>query len=402
VYIKIQKDIRKMILSGFLKKELIQTLRDPRLGVMVLIAPIMQLLLFGVALTNDVINIRLGAYFAPNDVVAHDVYKSAIASTRFVPACNEIANTSPEHAIQSGMADAVIVAPKEGVTQSGARGGGELQLLINASNVLRAIAIEGYLQGILQQVCAHGIEGRLAGCSVNSAWNKSADGKSVAAAGVPGAPPSVQLVVRTLFNPTLETTAFTVPGVMATLLMMLVLLLTCTSIAKEKERGTLETIISAPIKLYHIILGKTVPFALVGLLNTSVILCAGMFFFDLPFRGNFVVFALENLLFVVGAVMLGILLSTFVQNQQQSMLCCFIVMFVMIMLSGSFFPVENMPFAMKCVAYMNPVAHHTLLVRNILLKGGDAMYVMQHAAAIVAAELVIAACAFKRFKITLN
>jgi ABC-2 type transport system permease protein len=359
-----------MILIGFIKKELIQTLRDPRLGAMVLVAPVLQILLFGFALTNDVINIRLGAYFSPNDVVALDIYNAAIASKRFLPV--NVSDVKPEKAIQNGIADAILVAPSGGLTRAAGNGNGEIQLLIDASNVLRAVAIEGFMQNITQRTCN------------NLATNP------------------LKIIVRTLYNPTLETTTFTVPGVMAMLLMVLVMILTSTSIAKEKESGTFETIIAAPIKRTHIILGKTIPFALVGLFNVFVILISGIFLFQLPFKGTFCVFLLENILFVTCAVMFGILMSTFVKNQQQSMLCSFIVIFILMMLSGSFFPVENMPSLLRFFAFINPMAHHTFLIRNILLKGGEPVFVTIHMLAIFLANIVVAFLAFKRFKITLN
>lgn len=359
-----------MILRGFIKKEIIQTLRDPRLGVMVLIMPVLQILIFGYALTNDVINIRLGGYFSPSDFIARDIYKSAIASQWFLPV--DVSGLSPEQAILSGKVDAVVVAPEGGVTKTVGRGEGRLQLLINASNVLRARAIDGYIQSIALKTCAPNISS------------------------------PVHIITRPLYNPALETTTFIVPGIMAMILTTLVMILTCTSIAKEKESGTFETIISAPIKRRSIILGKTIPFALVGLFNTFVVLLAGLFFFDLPFRGNFFMFLGENLLFVICAVMIGVLMSTFVKNQQQSMLCSFIVIFVLMMLSGSFFPIDNMPLWLRWIAYINPMAHHTFLLRNILLKGGDLVYVIQHCLAILASTAFIALCSFLRFRITLN
>lgn len=367
---EVQANIGKMKLLGFIKKEVIQTLRDPHLAVMILLAPVLQILLFGYALTNDVVNIRLGAYFSPSDVVCADIYNAALASGRFAPV--DTSDLMPEDVVQRGLADAVIVAPEAGLTRGAGNSTGKLQLLIDASNVIRAISINGFIQGITKKICE------------------------------PMSAPPLTLVVRTLFNPTLETTTFTVPGVMAMILMILVMISTCTSIAKEKESGTFETIISAPIKRSHIILGKTVPFAIIGLLNTFVILIAGRIFFDLPFVGNVFMFTIENLAFVTCAVFCGILLSTFVKNQQQSMLCCFFVTFVLMMLSGSFFPIENMPTWLRALSRLNPMAHHTFLIRNMLLKGGNIEYVLEHMIEMLLAGAAIAVLAFRRFRITLN
>jgi ABC-type multidrug transport system permease subunit len=122
----------------------------------------------------------------------------------------------------------------------------------------------------------------------------------------------------------------------------------------------------------------------------------------MPFRGSAGIFIIENLMFVTCAVLFGILLSTFVKNQQQSMLCSFMVIFILIMLSGSFFPIDNMPKWLQLVAYLNPMAHHTFLIRNILLKGGELGYVMTHLLGILVASTVVGFVAFRRFKITLN
>lgn len=360
-----------MILRGFIRKEIIQALRDVRLRMMIVLMPVMQLLLFGYALTNEVRNVRLAVYAEPHDVLMQEIYDHAIASHWFIPVKKQ--QTDPYAAIQSGAADAVLIAPQKGLTQQAGRNEGKVQLLINATNVLRARAVEMYLQQIVQQTCSK----------------------------EPQRSP-LQVSVRILYNSTMETSTFTVPGMMSVLLTVLVMLLTCTSIAKEKETGTFETILSAPIRRRDIILGKTIPFALVGIFNVLIILFAARVFFNLPFRGSFIAFGIASLFFVYAALMIGILLSTFVKNQQQAMLCCFIVLFVALMLSGSFFPIENMPFALRGLSYINPLAHYTFLVRNILLKGGDIMYLLSYCAAMFGVGSVIAFFAFKRFHITLN
>lgn len=363
-----------MILRGFIRKEIIQALRDARLRVTIIVMPVIQLLLFGYALNNDVKNIHIAMYAQPHDVVMQEIYDNTIASKWFVPVA--VHDDDPYEAIRSGHADVVLVPPPGGFDRSIGRGEGKLQVLINATNVLRAQAIEGFVQSIIHTTVYANQES------------------------IPPSPLNVS--VRVLYNSTMDTTTFTVPGMMAVLLTILVMMLTCTSIAKEKESGTFETILSAPIKRRHIILGKTIPFALLGLLNVFIILFAARMFFDLPFRGSLIAFSVASLFFVYAGLMCGIWLSTFVKNQQQSMLCCFIFLFVMLMLSGSFFPVENMPYILRACSYINPVAHYTFLIRNILLKGGDIFYLIGYCSAMFVVGSLIAAMAFKRFHITLN
>ncbi|GHS92175.1 transport permease protein [Alphaproteobacteria bacterium] len=361
-----------MILKGFIRKEIIQTLRDPHLGMAVIIMPVLQLLLFGYALTNEVKNIRLDVYAEPRDVLVQNIYDHALASRWFAPVKKHKAN--PIDAIQSGEADAVLVAPPGGLTRAAGRNEEKIQLLVNASDVLRAQAADIYLKSIAQSLEPKGEK-------------------------TPHAPLSVS--VRMLYNPSMTSSTFTLPGIMSMLLTFLVMVLTCTSIAKEKERGTFEMIISAPIRRTDIILGKTIPFALVGVWNVFIALMASRFFFSLPLRGSLVAFGFVSLCYVYTALMAGVLMSTFVKNQQQSMMCNFMILFIAMMLSGCFFSVDNMPLPLRLISYVNPLAHYTFLVRNILLKGGDFMYLIQYSSALLGVGIVLAFFAFRRFRISL-
>lgn len=372
-----------MILRGFIKKEIIQALRDPRLAVMILLAPLLQLLLFGYALTNEVKNLRLAIHNPPQDVVAQEIYDHAIATKWFIPAKEQ--TRDPVEDIQMGRADVVLVTPDAGISTRMQRPEGKLQLLVNASNVLRAQAADIYMQRIIQSVTQTTLK---------------QDPTTAALKGIPSSPLTVS--VRMLYNPSMDSMTFTVPGLVAALMTVLVIVLTCTSIAKEKESGTFETILSAPIRRKHIILGKTVPFVLIGVLNVTIVLIASCLFFHLPFRGSLIGFAIASLCFLYAAVMAGILMSTFVENQQQSMLCGFIVLFMAMLLSGAFFSIENMPWPLRMLSYINPVAHYTFLVRNIMLKGGDGLYLLMYCSALIGVGSVIAFFSFKRFKTTLG
>lgn len=368
-----------MILRGFIRKEIKQTLRNPHLAFVILVMPIFQLLLFGFALTNEVTNVKIGFYFQPDDVVAREVYEHTMASGWF----NEVnvKNVDPMFAIQSSLADVVFVAPSGGLTKNinSTDNKCEAQLLINGSNVLRAQSTDIYMQTI-----------------INNVYIKNMHMDDVVKK------PILNFCVRTLYNPSLETSHFTVPAVIAILLTILVMMLSCSSIAKEKECGTFETILSAPIKREYIVLGKTIPFALMGLLNIVIVLFSAYLFFDLPIRGSIIYFFVASIIYIYAALMCGILLSTFVKNQQQAMLCFFIVFFIAMMLSGGFFPIDNMPKPLRWIANVNPLAHYIFLVRNILLKGGDTVYFLTHSFYLFIIGSVIGFVAYKKFKITLN
>jgi ABC-2 type transport system permease protein len=364
------------MLGGFIKKEILQTLRDPRLRLSLIVMPVLQLLLFGYALTNEVKNIRLAAYMQPNDPVAQNIYDRAIATKWFIPAKKQ--SLRPLDTVQNGQADAVIVIPETGITNAvGKSGGGKIQLLISAANVLKAQAIDVYMKQIVQKVVDEMMGGNEA------------------------ARPPLNVSVRMLYNPAMNSTLFTLPGIMTMLLTVLVIVLTCTAIAKEKESGTFEMILASPITRGEIIMGKTTPFAIVGVFNVFVALLAGRIFFGLPIRGGLLAFGIASLCYVYAGLMIGILLSTFVRNQQQSMMCCFMVLFMAMMMSGAFIPIENMPVVMKVFAHMNPLANFTFLSRNILLKGRDWLYILMYCSAMLGVGVVVSFIAFKRFKTSL-
>lgn len=360
-----------MILKGFLKKELIQVFRDPIMVIALFVMPVAQVVLLSQAITNEPKNIRLAIDLEPGDYMLRRVYDRAIASGWFIkiPPLEE----SAIKAVQTGKADAALVAPKGGFTRSLERNEGELQLLIDATNVLRAQAVDGYVQAITTQVVQEYMTTK----------------------------PPINFTLRILFNPQLDTQLFIIPSIMVMVLFMSLLSLVCISITKEKEMGTIETLISAPIKKYHIILGKVIPYIFIGLINMIIIQIVGVLMFDLPFRGSLIQYALGFMVFIIPCAAGGLLLSTYSQTQQQAMLGMMIVAFLSIMLSGSMFPIENMPTGLQYIAWINPLTHYTYLVRNMVLKGDDWIYFFQHTGALLGIGVLLSVWAVKRFKTTL-
>lgn len=362
-------------LRGFIKKEFAQVLRDPRMRMLLFVAPMMQMTLFGVAISTDIKQVRLSAVMDPHDVVAQHVYEHAIGSGWFVPA--KVTHSDPFEQINSREADAVLVAPAEGLTQSIQRNHGEVQLLVNASNVMKAQSVENYMKNVVNQV-------------------------------VPLAPgqatpkPPFEFDVRILYNPTMRTAVFMVPGVMSMLVCLLTILLTSMSISKEKETGTFEMLISAPVSSSEVILGKTIPYVILGLSNIPLILSVAVFVFDIPMKGPFLLLGLASFVFVCTTVALGTLISTLANNQQQSMMAGFLFLFPSIQLSGLMFPLENMPTIMKVFAYLNPLTHFLALIRNIMLKGGDLRMVGFHVGVLALMAVLIIWISFKRFRTTLG
>ncbi len=360
-------------LWGFFKKEMIALLRDPVMLMAILIMPVVQVIIFSQAITMEAKNLRLAIDLEPNDYMMERIYDHAIGSGWFTKV-----NPSPQSAIdlvQSGKADVALIAPSGGLTKALGTGDAQVQVLIDATNVLKAQSIDSYLQGITAQVFASEFNQKLSS--------------------------PIGFSLRILFNPQLDTQLFLIPAIMAVLVLMSLLTLVSISITKEKETGTIETLISAPISKYDIILGKTVPYILIALLNMFIIQIVAVILFHLPFNGSFLMFMLSFICFVLPSCAVGVWLSTYTQTQQQAMLGLMIVLFLALMLSGALFPIENMPLVLQFVSYLNPLTHYIFLVRNILLKGSDWTYFAEHAAMMLLVGAFIAWAAVRRFKTTL-
>jgi ABC-2 type transport system permease protein len=363
-------------LIGFIKKELTQTLRDPRMRIFLFITPLIQLSLFGIALSNEVKNIRLAVIVDSKDTVLQNIYKRCIASGWFLPV-TQTEITDPYLLIESRIADAVLVPPPGGFTRALGRQDAKLQLLIDATNVTKAQAIESYMTAIIQKTVRDDLK-------IQS----------------PSFP--IQIDQRVLFNPDLNTSVFMIPATMCMLMVISTMLMTNLAIAREKEMGTFEMLISAPVSSSEVIYGKTIPYIILGMSNFPLILAVAVFVFQVPMRGPLFLLFSAAFAFVCTSVATGTLISTFCKNQQQATLAGFLFIFPMIMLSGLMFPIENMPTVLQWVAALNPLAHYMGLLRNIMLKGGGLTYVFKHIAILASMAGVIVVFSFKRFRTTLE
>jgi ABC-2 type transport system permease protein len=362
-------------LIGFIRKELTQALRDHRMKFVLFVTPVVQMTLFGWAISSEVKNIRLAAYFEPKDTVVRDVYERSLAGGWFIPAKNS--GEDPFTLIRAGRADAAIVAPPGGFTRALGRKEATIQILVDATNVTQAQAVEKYLQSIIQRTVSDDLKR-------------------------PNPERPIRFDVRTLFNPSLESSIFMVPGVMTMIMIMTTLILTNIAIVREKEMGTFEMLISAPVYRSEVIYGKTIPYVVLGMTNFPLVLSVAMLVFHVPLRGSFFALFAATFAFVCTTVSVGTLISTFCRNLQQASMGGFLFMFPALMFSGLFFPIANMPSGIRWMAYIDPLAHYLGLLRNIMLKGGDPYYVSLHVATLAAMAVIGITVSFRRFHTTLQ
>jgi ABC-2 type transport system permease protein len=393
------------VISGFFKKEFVQALRDPVMRLLLLLAPVVQLTLYGYVISNEFKNIKIAAFFSPGDVVATQLVEHFYTSNWFIrpsnfgsgaAAANGVA--TPYDYLRSGKADAVLVMPTGGLTKALgradpalntgdsalskstlvlSRGTAQLQLLVDAQNATKARAIEAYTNTIVQQFVA----------------DRFVTAQSS---------PPFSFRVRVLFNPTMETAYFMVPGVMTMLICLATVLMTGISLAREKELGTFETIIAAPISNSQIILGKTIPYAVLGLVNSTLIISVGVILFGMPVRGSLFLMAVAMVVFVSTTVCVGTLISTFAHNQQQAMMGAFLFIFPAFLLSGVFFPIENMPTLISIFAYMDPLTYFVKILRNLMLKSTNPQLVWTNIGIIAVMALAALEVTVHRLRQTLN
>ncbi|MFA5138452.1 MAG: ABC transporter permease [Elusimicrobiota bacterium] len=343
-------------LLAFARKELSQTLRDVSMRMVLFVMPVIQLSVFGLALKTEVSGVRLNAVYEPSDRAMARVVERFYSAGWFVPAAGE---------------DAALIAPPGGLTRALGRGDAQVQFLVDATNASKARAVEAYARSILAEVFES-----------------------------PGGP--VSLDVRVLYNPAMESSAFMVPGVMGMILCLITIILTSMSLAKERESGTFESIVSAPLSDLEILLGKTLPYVLLGLVDGVLVVVAGVVLFDVPLRGPLWMLAASNFVFIITTVSVGTLISTIAYSQQQAMLGSFLFLFPAMLLSGMMFPVENMPWFLRWVAYADPLMYFIALMREVMLKGGDLGVVGRNLFVLALMACGAAWLSFNRFRQTLD
>jgi ABC-2 type transport system permease protein len=209
----------------------------------------------------------------------------------------------------------------------------------------------------------------------------------------------IRIEARAWYNPQLRTALFFVPGVLALVLMVVTMLLTAMGLTREKEIGTLEQIMVTPIRPIELMVGKTVPFAALGLLEVGFIVSIANLIFDVPMRGNVLALLLVAALFLMTTLGMGLFVSTISATQQQAMLTGFFVLLPLLMLSGYVFPIENMPEAVQWLTLVNPLRYYIELNRGLMIKGAslaDLWLSVLALAALGAAVLFAAAARFQK------
>lgn len=372
-------------LRRMLVKEFLQLFRDPKMRRMVFLVPMVQVLVFGYAVSTDVRNVPTAVMDFDRSVSSRELLSGFSASGYF----RFVAETRDAEAAQGlldrGTAGAILRIDHgfEGDLRAGRTA--TLQVIADGtdSNTAR-IALD--------------YAGRIAG----RFSDRVLLARIVRLRGEVKPPARVELVSRAWFNENLESRNFYVPGVIALIVMSITMMLTSMAVVREKEIGTIEQILVSPITPLEFTLGKTLPFALVGYADVLIITAIGVFWFDVPIRGSLLLLLAATTFFLMTTLGIGLFISTVSRTQQQAMMSVFFFYFPCVLLSGFLFPIANMPKALQILTYADPLRYFLVILRGVFLKGAGVETLWPEAAALLAMGVATLFFTTRRFRKTLS
>ncbi len=341
------------------RKEFRQALREPRLRVMLFLPPILQLLVFGYAVNLDVENVRIAWMDEDHSPASRDLLAAFEGSGRFQIGAWPQSELEIQQLLDANKVQAVVrLLP--GFAQDLARGRTTgVQVLVDGSNSNTASLIADYATEI---VTTYG----------GSESAKQQNAKLLARGAttpVNFSGPNLTARTRLWFNPDLRSRDYFVPGVMVNIIMLVTLMLTSLAIVREKEIGTMEQLMVTPIRPIELMIGKTLPFAAVGVLDVFLVSAVALIVFRIPFHGSVALLVVAAVFYLFTTLGAGLFISTISQTQQQAMMSSFFFSLPAFMLSGFAFPLRSMPEAAQWLTYLNPLRYFMDIVRGIFLKG---------------------------------
>ena len=375
------------VLWRILVKELLQLRRDPKMLRLIVLAPTFQLLALGYAANLDVRAVPLLLVDRDHTAASRQLVDRFTASGYFelVGAADSVAGVDPWLLTGRAQMALVIGAGYGEAAESG--GVAAVQILADGSDAASTGIGLSYAAGIVGRENARLLALRAA---------RAAAGGRASARRLAG---RLELASRVWYNPDLRSRWFYVPAILAMVLMVMTLVLSSMGVVREKEIGTMEQVMVTPIRSWQLIVGKLLPYALIGLIDTFLVVGLVIFWFRVPLRGSLLLLLGLTMVLVLNNLGLGLLVSTISRTQQQAMMgAAFVLMLPQIFLSGLLFPIENMPPAIQGVTYAIPLRYYTTILRGIFLKGSGLGVLWPEALALGGFAVAFLALASIRFR----
>ncbi|MCP4663688.1 MAG: ABC transporter permease [bacterium] len=362
-------------------KEVRQIVRDPLTLGMLLGLPAFMLVIFGYAISFDVDHVALGVQDRDRSPASRELIASFVTTDRFDLKAELETDAAIERAIEEARVQVVLVIPVGFGTDLAAGRRAAVQLLLDGTDSTSATTILGYATGVVAAVNARLRVARLRNAGVESALAAAIDYQP-----------------RVWYNPELNSSYFLVPGLIGFIMMITAVLSTALSVVREKERGTLEQLRVAPLATIEILLGKILPYLVISLLAMTLILTAARILFGVVVKGSYVDLFLVTLLFLLGAIGWGLLISTLVDSQAIAFqIGVMTALLPTLLLSGFIFPIRNMPWVLQLVTHIVPARYYLVTLRGIILKGSDLGPYWDQVGSLLLYTLVVITLASVRF-----
>ena len=328
------------------RKEFIQVLRDKRLRFFIVVPPVVQLLVFGYVVTMDVNMVPTVIVDHDRTAASRDLARRFTSSGYFVVTATAATDREVRSVLDRG--DAVCAVQVDAGFERDLRRGSRasVQVVLDGTDSNTAGVVMGYVTQVVER------------------YARERPVRAVTAVRAP-----VDLRMRAWYNPDLRSKNYNVPGVMATVITLLCLMLTSMSVVREREMGTMEQLMVSPLRPAELMLGKTIPFAVISVVDMLLVTVVGVYWFQVPITGSLLVLFAGTSLYLLSVLGIGLFISTFARTQQQALMATILFYMPNILLSGFVFPIKNMPELFQYLTYGIPLRYFLVIIRGVFLKG---------------------------------
>ncbi|MDD5108227.1 MAG: ABC transporter permease [Candidatus Omnitrophica bacterium] len=336
---------------AILIKEFKQIFRDSRMKTIIFISPLIQIVLFGYSANKDITYVPTAIYDRDNTSESRDLLRKFTYSKYFVPEHYIFSDKEQDLMLDKGLVNTVIRIDRGFGRDLNAGKDANIQLVFDGTDSNTAMVVMGYANTII------------------SDYQQNLLKNEAEAAGFLNTVPSVKLQDRAWFNGNLISRNYYLPGVIATIVTMMSLMLTAMAIVKEKEIGTMEQLTVSPLRPLELIIGKLLPFGLIALIQVLLITILGVFWFSIPLRGNVLFLLFSTCIYLFTTLGIGLFISTISSTQQEANMAVFLFYLPTVLLSGFAYPIANMPQIIQWFTIFNPMRYFMVVIRSIFLKG---------------------------------
>ena len=365
-------------------KEFIQVLRDKKLRFFLIVPPLVQLLTYGYVVNFDIKHVALAVFDESHTMESRQLIDRFASNDWFNVKYFAKSQKELLHLIDRGDITMALCIQWDFATRMRQGKSGRLLVIVDATDSNAALIVSRYTGTVIADYNQLQLDRQLARQGQDRA-------------GQSGLP--LEIEPRAWFNPNLISRYSMVPGVIAMVVLLVSLMLTALSVVREKEIGTLEQILVTPIRPIELMLGKTIPFVIISLLEVAMVTALGILWFEVPFRGSFLVLLLGTMAFLFNSVGLGLLISTVSSTQQQAMMAGNLFLTPAILLSGLIFPIANMPVFFQYLTYLNPLMYFIIVTQGVFLKGAGLVLLWPQITAMTVLGLGMLGLAVARFKV---